>query len=836
MAEDKEAPKEAEPVAKKESLKDGEDVSAEFFQLCEGLEIGELVTAKQFKLNEVMSAIELMEPKMDVGVNSRVIKNLDIAISEGLYADDFPLQLAVMDATLAMIVAWLEGSSLGSTVWTNIMLQNVKLVRHPVFNPFCEGINLLVRNIHSLINNVGNLEELPEEFNPQQIFMQTRWKSRHTVIQMMRDQMSVLGAIGKTWKTAPRAEQICRAMVSRFEFVSLLLEMMGMLVPPEIEDPMYGHRRHMGDRVVLETDYPGAADDQEKQEKDAIKNDERAQSVIQKMVEEFGAKVAKDGVDQGVKEAVSEKCCGSEDHYGLQGTDTESTLEDDDDDDEDFQFKPNFQFGTVCATRIIQLAQHIHQTVKLGRRAPDNEDGDFSWLAPFEPKACVRMIPATFPRSVKVPSRLEAAKWWEEFAFKLQELIALTPASTKDLNMMYYFAKRFSLKADVFTRSLLQVCMFPVDSHILGDDYRTIAHPIEISLMKCYMPQVLDEESPVHRDPAAREAYNVFLSHMTKLAITIYGSFGCNLSRQRDRLEMAIEEISVIHFHAGRLENRTDEILLEGKYIDDAKENFSYQGTITFVFHNMLAITQQYFELGFRMDLYVPYEFPYIYWFLGKHQTSWMVMTLNRSKEIQMNYYHSNPVTKGDRKGLTEEQRAKRDRIEEELSRRMAAHEVNVENQNAFALMCQGIFKMSVILIRKNVFKMPPGGDEAEKLRFERRFEVFENTGCPLSVTYDQYKNESGTLIHINKANILACNFLKTLDLNTRIVEWGLDPEFPMYPKLQIKPKNVAPAAEPAKPTAKVPETSTAPGAQPQESTTKKSPPKKKNNASKKKK
>lgn len=73
--------------------------------------------------------------------------------------------------------------------------------------------------------------------------------------------------------------------------------------------------------------------------------------------------------------------------------------------------------------------------------------------------------------------------------------------------------------------------------------------------------------SPVYKDQTAQSLYVLFLNHMSKLAITVYGSFGCNLSRQRDRLEMAIEDLGQIHSYAGRLEERTDEVLLSGKMV-----------------------------------------------------------------------------------------------------------------------------------------------------------------------------------------------------------------------------------------------------------------------------
>lgn len=41
-----------------------------------------MATTEQFRLGDVMSAIELMDPKMDVGVGTEETRNLDTAIAD----------------------------------------------------------------------------------------------------------------------------------------------------------------------------------------------------------------------------------------------------------------------------------------------------------------------------------------------------------------------------------------------------------------------------------------------------------------------------------------------------------------------------------------------------------------------------------------------------------------------------------------------------------------------------------------------------------------------------------------------------------------------------------
>ncbi|KAF1752296.1 hypothetical protein GCK72_018850 [Caenorhabditis remanei] len=903
MSDEKEAKSEKKEVPDPEKTVFGgrkpltvsNDVSAEFFELCSGLEVGELVTVPMFQLSDVMSAIELLEPKMDVGVNSHSIKTLQSAIQQGLYEEDMPMQLAIMDATIAMLVAWLEGSSLGTTLWTNVMLTNVHSMDHPMFYSFSAGMNLLVRNIYSLINNVGNLEELPEDFNPQSHFMGTKYTPRDEIINLMRNQMECIRSAGEFWnnKTGSlRVLQISSAVASRLDFIAILLEIMAVLVPPEIEDPNYAHKIHLGNTVIDEKDYEAfveggqvgktvekAAKNKDKTEaaetvqqvktkveknnkkgngkkgnkkKDKKKGKQAGGEKVDKNVEEVidsihqdklqqkkeqekpksspkslekkiqpGGKKNDQNKEEGEEKPKESPCCS-----GLY-CDEANDVDEEEIDDEDYeyeeiiQFTPDFAKAGMLAQKFIKCCEHIEHTYHLGRRGPDDLDLDYTWLMPFDAKACVRLIPACFPRNVKIPTRKEAVRWWRNCAQRILDISHCTPNSVKDVYSMFYFAQMFTFNSCVFTKSLLQVCMFPVDNHLLGKSM-TIGEPIEVALKTGFIPQVLVKDSPVYNDQIACNLYDTFMNNMMKCIITSYSSFGCNLTRQRDRLEMAIEELAQLQFHAGKLETRTDEVMLASNMIDEKQQNVSFHSVATFVFHNLLAIIHYYFELGFYMDLYVPYEFPYMFWFLGDVDARWMLTTLERSQEIQINYWKGCSLSTSVNPRHQKEKQQK----EEQLKKRLAGLQCSIMNQFAMTMISKGIIKMSVVLVRKGMVKIPEGGEEAERLRFERRFECLQNLGPPLTVTYEQYKLTSGidalyeedisllissacdhfasakaqlekmdiaieqnrdtiNLHRIAKANLVATNLLK-LGLKDRKMEWGFYEDYPIYPYLKI--------------------------------------------------
>ncbi|KFM79599.1 N-alpha-acetyltransferase 35, NatC auxiliary subunit, partial [Stegodyphus mimosarum] len=147
------------------------DVTQEFFKATEELQLGELLHDDMFGLFEAMSAIEMMDPKMDAGMmcnrGSKKVLNFDQALKAGkLKIKDLTVeeQIGIIDATLACLVTWLEGHSLAQTVFTNLYLQKPHLVEDKIIGAFSIHSLKLLDAIREFINKAGVFEE--EDFQP----------------------------------------------------------------------------------------------------------------------------------------------------------------------------------------------------------------------------------------------------------------------------------------------------------------------------------------------------------------------------------------------------------------------------------------------------------------------------------------------------------------------------------------------------------------------------------------------------------------------------------------------------------------------------------------------
>ncbi|GBP13217.1 N-alpha-acetyltransferase 35, NatC auxiliary subunit [Eumeta japonica] len=136
------------------------------------LELGELLhDGHLFGLFEAMSAIEMMDPKMDAGMlcnrGSPKPLNFQHAVKAGkLKIDDLdPSELiGIIDATMACIVSWLEGHSLAQTVFTNLYLHQPHSIINKTLKAYCIAVYKLLDCIRDCINKAQVFEE--EDFQP----------------------------------------------------------------------------------------------------------------------------------------------------------------------------------------------------------------------------------------------------------------------------------------------------------------------------------------------------------------------------------------------------------------------------------------------------------------------------------------------------------------------------------------------------------------------------------------------------------------------------------------------------------------------------------------------
>lgn len=134
------------------------DITEKFTKMVSKLNPGELVQEADFSLFDAMSAIELMDSKMDAALQWRTFRSyprtLEEAIKKGFLkcSDHSPEELVgIMDEVLACIATWLEGHTLAQTVFTCMYLLDIDKVENIYLRAFSLAIVKTVEYMRACI-------------------------------------------------------------------------------------------------------------------------------------------------------------------------------------------------------------------------------------------------------------------------------------------------------------------------------------------------------------------------------------------------------------------------------------------------------------------------------------------------------------------------------------------------------------------------------------------------------------------------------------------------------------------------------------------------------------
>jgi len=134
------------------------EITNDFRSSAESLEPGELIKDHGFSLYEAMSAIELMDPKMDSWMVSKQVQREIFTFKEriekkSIKLDDFsPHELIVlMDHSHACFLSWLDGQSLAQSLFTCLYLHNPAEIQNKCLQVWSYAMLKLCRLVKDII-------------------------------------------------------------------------------------------------------------------------------------------------------------------------------------------------------------------------------------------------------------------------------------------------------------------------------------------------------------------------------------------------------------------------------------------------------------------------------------------------------------------------------------------------------------------------------------------------------------------------------------------------------------------------------------------------------------
>lgn len=203
------------------------NITDDFFMECKKLNNGELVMADDFQLSEAMSAIELMDPKMDIGMKpfdpSTAFESLIASGRLNITSMDEREMIATMDAMLASLISWLEGNSIAQTLLTCVFLNHMDSVTDSVLSAFSYGVLELTTVFRHIIQMASVYEE--EDFNG--------YAAQFHLLPIPKLTSSLKATeidLQRRIKQKPANQELLDAVLYRIQFIRFMLLSLSLLV------------------------------------------------------------------------------------------------------------------------------------------------------------------------------------------------------------------------------------------------------------------------------------------------------------------------------------------------------------------------------------------------------------------------------------------------------------------------------------------------------------------------------------------------------------------------------------------------------------------------------
>ncbi|XP_058458591.1 N-alpha-acetyltransferase 35, NatC auxiliary subunit isoform X3 [Malaya genurostris] len=216
-------------------------ITSDFFGCVKELKLGELIHDNMFGLFDAMSAIEMMDPKMDAGMccnKETTPLNFQTAVEAGkmkLLNLDSRECIGIIDSVYACSVSWLEGHSMAQTVLTCLYLHHPDQIEDKSMKAFACAVHKLVNLIRNFILRARVYEE--EDFQPSTYGYDLCMEMTETKV------CNMLKSAEEDWirkvkeVNSDKEKEEINALVCRLKFTRLLLQCLVALYPTKNVSP-----------------------------------------------------------------------------------------------------------------------------------------------------------------------------------------------------------------------------------------------------------------------------------------------------------------------------------------------------------------------------------------------------------------------------------------------------------------------------------------------------------------------------------------------------------------------------------------------------------------------
>lgn len=600
------------------------DITEEFMSASRHLDHGELLQDDQFSLFDAMSAVELMDTKMDSALQWRTFSTYPHTLSEAvkmgiLTCDGHSPEelLGIMDEVLACVATWLNGHTLAQTVFTSMYLLDLPRIENVYLRAFGQAIVKTVDYMRSCICQ------------------------------------------GRVY-----AEDDQQSVCFGFDMLNHVSETAVLAALKEAEEKMQGALKHPPNSTLAA---PAPIEEDTEIWKALLVRLKFVRNLYS-----FVIAMGK-GTAHGIETAVQKlSLCG-----GL--------------------------INDILSS--LSLGAELDPTHPLGLG--------------FHPVINQHLLPPSYKPYAILP-RPEALQLLQTIVVQLQTVFGFGKLDT--FRDIYRAIKDFCLTKDspnVLVRSLLVlVCLHGDRKKLFG------TQPLDVLLKEdakhLTLPPSLNSRSPLSTSLQGKDAVERFFGRSVAPMLEFLRVFCQHRARQRQRIVRCLEMMGDFQQESQRIDEVLNALSLK---FDPQRQHLACFST--WILYYILELMIEYVYLGFEYDLYSPFEFHYVYWYLeflyGWHQTA-----VKSAERLLL----SEPQASG--KGKRKAAKKNRRELPKEKERETAI-------MHAKRLTCLGLMRGLEALILDNKIPQPSFNFGSEQFCFHHRFLPFTYLLTPQFLPYTEY-------------------------------------------------------------------------------------------------
>lgn len=688
-----------------------QDVTELMSAAAKELKVGQLVHEEDFKLFDSMSALELMDPKMDSGMLVNGVPPL--SISARLESGQVPLEfksardvLATLDELFRFEAGWLNGLPLAQSLLTSVYMHR---------DPLSALVAKLVTPLEDLVDREADVRSVLAA----------------NVGNSMQDSLLLI---------------MCAMLLSTVKTAGLVRDAALRADIYEEEDFSPGNGFDLGILEPLSLEAVDVMLQVAQERLDALKASAAAKKPSKKKGKKTGA--ANAGASENATAAGYEPLYANTKVGALL---CEAFIR-------RIQLRRELlstyaglglaegELNLAAAREGFQRARELVQGIATERLEFDPECFTGKSLG-FDPSISRLLLSGSPPRDVKVPTMDEALQQMKNVVKEM--VVACSPAEWICMEDLRVFLVEFSRQQPTIVARSYVLLFLYADKKIYAK--YNFMDWLSASMVMNGVPSVLlsTQEGVVYSSRCIETVYE-------SLKVYLH-----NRSRQRARIEYLLEEWSILQVDAMTIDEKfTTEMNIPKAVYPRYFTAWSLEESVQLMI--------QYAVLGLELDLYSPSEFGTVYWYLDYLQGS-RLQNLNvtwtfvekmsqimpgahrrgpsSSEESKTEGTDSTDSSKASKKAKSKHKKhhngAELPEPHEPVDPTKARFLREIQYTEMLRSLMRAYFQLSSALEREGLVQVKPPMYSSLTIRFQRRFAPFQKLQYPAALTYEDFAQNS---------------------------------------------------------------------------------------------